>query len=189
MESINDKITKNNSSTSLKYEEKLKIEGNNNQSIVIFKRSSIFFEILNHSAYLFYFLVSKYQVKVENIKKLNNVTIYKIGFPDKALPKINEILNKIDGIKVKDETSHIVYSLPDNILPKDIKPYEEWTKEMEQLHKGREQNKKNVAKPHSSDPIYDLILNIDYSTLTPVKAMNIISELQNEVKKVLNNSN
>ena len=103
--------------------------------------------------------------------------------------KINEILNKIDGIKVKEETSHIVYSLPDNILPKDIKPYEEWTKEMEQLHKGREQNKNNVAKPHSSDPIYDLILNIDYSTLTPVKAMNIISELQNEVKKVLNNSN
>lgn len=174
------------STSSLTYEKKLEIENSYKGSIVIFRKSGIFYEVLDHSAYLFYWMVAKYQINVESIKKLNNITIYKLGFPIQAEEKIFDTLNNIQGITMEDNKAYLVYSFPQELLPEERNSYEEWKDEMKRLAEERSQNKKMTKEVSSShnqtNIVFDYINNIDYSTLTPLKAMTIISELQAMVK-------
>lgn len=174
------------SKSSLTYEKKLEIEYSYSGSIVIFRKSGIFYEVLNYSAYLFYWMVAKYQINVEHIKKLNNTIIYKLGFPIQAEEKIFDTLNNIQGITVEDYKAYLVYSFPQELLPEERNSYDEWKDEMDRLAEERSKSKKTtkeVSLSHNQiNIVFDYITNIDYSSLTPLKAMTIISELQAMVK-------
>lgn len=175
------------STSSLTYEKKLEIENSYNGSIVIFRKSGTFYEVLNYSAYLFYWMVAKYQINVEPIKKLNNTIIYKLGFPIQAEEKVFCTLNNIQGITVEDKKAFLVYSFPQELLPEERDSYDEWKVEMNRLAEERSLNKKTTKEVSSShnqtNIVFDYINNIDYSILTPLKAMTIISELQAMVKE------
>lgn len=176
----------------LNYSRKLEIEERHQDEIIIWKTAGQFYEVINHSAYLFHLLVSDYKIYLKSCKELNDPIIYSLGYNKNYHQKVIAACEKIKDASVLEEEAFCIISFDKNILKDITVSYAEWCEKMTALFRERqtEKEKKNgktnvTSILNTNNPVFTRILNIDLTRISYAEAFQLIGELQNDVKKYL----